>query len=233
MSLKYRALLFQKSVLCLLCFISVFVAAPIAQAQETSSEKPYKAITVDGCPSGINCDGLPEGTFENWERDKAFLENLSISKTEDCNKIYSILWYWSKKGNLDARFYLLASIATPPDSGSLVLPTVSQDNMALKRYVSTIAVNQIGSKAEKVDAEIIRYVDSLIIDVSGLEPSSQFGLCLKKRRSAKCTEIALENGIVPSFDKFSEEIDTLYAAGYYPFCISGHYFERQPHYSLK
>lgn len=55
MNLKFKTLPIQTAFLCLLCFISVFVTAPVAQAQEAESEKPYKATTVDECIREKEC----------------------------------------------------------------------------------------------------------------------------------------------------------------------------------
>lgn len=49
--IKYRI----KLVLHLLCFIQLFLVIPLAQAQETPSEKPYKATTVDECVQEKEC----------------------------------------------------------------------------------------------------------------------------------------------------------------------------------
>lgn len=184
------------------------------------------------CPT---CGKIPDSFLKDWEKDITYLNKDDFNyygknNLANCDLFYNVLWSWSKKGNLSARFMLLATIAFSgfeKGMGHFVMPTTSWDEMTRKRYLSLLTLYQIGSKEDTegfgdADKEENRYFfDTFITKINGLEPDSKFGKCMGKERSQKCVEEAVKDGIIPSFDRFAREIDALYAAGFMPICAAG------------
>lgn len=188
-----------------------------------------KNIKYD-CPT---CGKLPDGFLKNWEKDKAYLDNFDNidlhnkeTKIANCDLLYNILWQWSKKGNLNARSRIFISMAIAPMSGSaFLLPTTSSDRMTYMRQLALLAIYQVGSEEEK-DNFIKETADSFITEFLDNRLGKNLVTCIQKNRSYRCVEEAVKEGAIPSFDRFAKEVDTIYAAGFPPICISGNSGDR-------
>lgn len=212
-------------VLCLsLC---LFLSSHPVHAWDEYKDNKYLNLSMSeyqkiDCPT---CGKIPDGFLKNWKKDKAYLENIDFYKdpVANCDLAYNVLWYWSKKGNLDARSKLFISMAIAPLSNStFLLPTTSIDRMTYMRQAILLALYQIGSEEENSNDKFIKETaDQFIFNIEGLTPDSDFGKCMGKERSQKCVEEAVKEGLIPSFDRFAREIDALYAAGFMPICAAG------------
>ena len=177
------------------------------------------------CPWGVATasDGAkpdrPAKLFTDWEADKKRLDNA------DCDEIFDILWGWSKKGNLEARFRILLAIGfmegpyliLPIDRKALEAQGDLDNNTRseLERQKFLMAAYSVGPGFTDEENS---WINVVISDEPGFEPSSEFGSCMKKGRSQKCLDIVVKSGKIPSWEEFVAEKDALLRKGKKPTC---------------
>jgi len=160
-----------------------------------------------------------------WDEDKKkFIEVINskdLSSNESCLQVWDILWTWSKKGNLEARADL-ASLLFPVGSHapSIVVPGHEGDQVSTIRDATIVAIHGVGVaySDERENANyygLVRLLsDAMRVEIKG----KKFIQCLNQGVLNKCSDYAVESRVVPSFEKFSEEIDALQDQGYRPTC---------------
>lgn len=143
--------------------------------------------------------------------------------------MFSILWKWAKRDNLEARAGLLLQM-TMIHGPSLILPSSSFDSLTHRRYDIIMAIHSIGSD---FDSKNNNYIDDFYTDINGLGRQSTFAKCLDAKRSQECVKFAVENRNIPSFEAFAQEIDAFINAGYTAYCPGAAYYESVPKMDAK
>lgn len=207
-----------KSVLFTAVLISCFSLSPIriTHAEEPAEQKPYKATTAEDCPTGTNCGDLPEGTFENWGKDKVYLDALDLNTHSDLDKAFRVIWKWVKKGNSDARLYLTEGVVLGFHLPQKVYDPVSKkstyDRKEHIRSFNLMALYSINNDLSYEDKE--KLVQYAIPAAKEFGFSEDFYICLKKNFSQSCLEGEIKSKKIPSFNQFTKEIDDFYKAGF-------------------
>jgi hypothetical protein len=148
----------------------------------------------------------------SWESDKASLEALSsqnLSDDERCGATWGILWPWAKKGNLEARERLYFYTLMMPHNDVIQMPG-SHGDFASRLYDGLIlAVHSSGAQYKK--DIYVDLVKGFLSDL-GLE-RTKFYRCFKDEQTEDCARVAVEEGLVPSFEDFSTDIEMFLAQG--------------------
>jgi|GEM_PF-3366602 len=160
-------------------------------------------------------------------------QNISRAKlldSEKCQLNWDLAWPWAKRGNLQARAMIYA-LLTIPKRQRLVMPGLPTDDLSLFRDTIILYVHSLGFQYEDV-------VDEDILSVSGemaafhqgeigrlySVPSARLRACIKAAHSREaaqqCAEVAVDEGIVPSFESYAAEVDALIAQGLRPTCTN-------------
>lgn len=158
----------------------------------------------------------------DMEKDwKAFSRPIEkFEKKKDCQSIWNYLWPKAKAGDKDARFVLLTLIISWPHFMSLTMPGHQSDLVSTTRDGIIMGMHSAGTKfvpnfsTKEQTHPAIDILRELLNQISG----QKFLACLKQKDSNLCIEEAVEINLIPSFEDYAKEIDTLVAAGYQPQC---------------
>lgn len=145
-----------------------------------------------------------------WLHDRA---KAAASGTA-CQERWDILWSWAKKGNLQARNGLLATLS--PWTPFTRTPLAPDDDSQTVWVRVLLAIHQLGYRE---DAAID--LEKTVLDHIGTwkhKGVARFEACYRKNPSPDCTAIAVEEGMVPAFDVFAKQVDARIAAGAKPVC---------------
>lgn len=153
--------------------------------------------------------------LSEWDNDKKRLSEISIDTPKGCHKIFEILWSQSKAGNLEARQHLLLYM-TNMGGPYVFLPGPSFDDLTRRRYYAIIAVHSI--KDDDNDGQR-NYIDGFYKHVRGLGSNTNFGKCMREKRSSGCVDIAVKENKIPPFESFAKEIDLFMQQGMMAMCI--------------
>jgi hypothetical protein len=143
-------------------------------------------------------------------------------EVSNCHQNFLVHWEQVKKGNLKARFDLLAAMSIP-HGPQLLFPSPSYDYLTRLRYVMILAVHSVGPDFRQEENE---FIDNLYQHVPELGPASPFGKCTQAERSQKCVDAAVEDGIIPPLTSFAKEIDLYIDAGYEARCPGSYPHEK-------
>ena len=148
-----------------------------------------------------------------WQRERA----LIVDTRSACQARWDMLWRWAKRGNLEARHLLLES-----ESGALPLFTrtpLSADNandqLWLRVFLAIHQLGYVGSSAASADTA------RQALDHIGTwkhKGTAAFTACYNTSPDTDCTAIAIEQGMVPTFKAYADQIDARIAAGAQPVC---------------
>lgn len=163
--------------------------------------------------------------FSSWEQDKAYLESVDSWDEGHCERVFDVLWHWSKQGNMAARRSLLM-VMTALHGHYLTLPNASLDMLTFQRSVITLAAHSLGDYATDEPEDMADFVSSFYRGVRGLEDGSKFANCVAEGEPASCVQQAVDDRVVASFENFAREVDMFSAAGYSAQCPG---LERSPH----
>lgn len=150
----------------------------------------------------------------------------NLSGDENCVARWDILWDWAKKGEMKARFTLLVSMMPLPDTGAVRMPGNNGDYVSNSKDVITMAVHSweyIGD-SDNESKEFVKNYKAVILNVfmmAGLdriESGKKFIDCIGKSDGRTCSRLAVDEGLVPSFEIYSAQIDAMKSKGISPYC---------------
>lgn len=151
----------------------------------------------------------------SWIVDKERLDTLQPSA--DCSEVWDILWQWSKRGNLEARAKLLFLVAPPIHGNILYMPGSAENYISQLRDMAILSVHSEGFKSGNGSLDKFRsdIADMAYISASfnRMAPGKRFITCTANHRSNDCTNLAVREGLVPSFEKYANQVDLLLKEG--------------------
>lgn len=144
----------------------------------------------------------------SWVEDKAHLEEL-ISENK-CTEYWDVLWPWAKKGNLEARAWLFILMAPPPKITPIFAPGNSGDLITKIRNIVIMAAHSHDYQGDLSLWPGYKNTTNELYKMVGFNKSvkgKQFLECTKDNKAKDCTEIAVKSKLVPSFEKYAEQMD--------------------------
>ena len=155
----------------------------------------------------------------SWENEagnlQKLLSNKALPNNEKCQKTWDLLWPQAKEGNLEAREHLFFFSLAMPHNDTLQMPGSGNNFIARMHDGLILAVHSAG----------VQYKQEIYVDVAegfftdlGLE-KTEFYKCFKQNLSTDCSRLAVEEGLVPSFDEFAANIDFFVEQGRKPQCL--------------
>lgn len=167
-------------------------------------------------------------------------ENLSPLEKEilaagDCAKYWDILWPKAKAGDMEARWYIYFLMVSPPHMDIMFAPSTSQDYVSKMRSAIITAAHAYDYSAEnssdeheKQVIEDYREIAILLFKDAGFSETrrEKFMACVTEGKQ-KCTHLAVEEHLVPSFEDYAKEIDALMAKGIKSTCEYDYYGSRK------
>ena len=174
----------------LLVFVAALSAAMPTGAQDKTPDKTF-------APAGI------------WAED---FEKI-MSGSVPCPQRWDILWHWSKTGNVAARGQLLYELTW----GDTYRPAYAHDPSLRFRDMAILSVYSFDDKEpdmeklQKLGVDHLRFLQ--------WSNDKRFFACLDKHGYKEaCAAMAIEDGLVPSFEDYAKEVDAAIAAGQRPVC---------------
>lgn len=191
-------------------------------------------LSLSGC--FIGC--LPR---ENWYPNKDVItpsfaadEKLSpllkeLQAAGDCAKYWDILWPKAKAGDMEARWNMYFLMVSPPHMDILFAPSASQNYVTKMRNATIMAAHAYDydgespffGKNEKAAIADYKETAAWLFKHAGF-PEKKFMACVTEGKT-KCTHLAVEEKLVPSFEDFAKEIDALMAQGIKSTCEYDNY----------
>jgi|GEM_PF-2114099 len=182
------------------CFLAVALASFTLYATETVPGRPdYDHFTEDWTPAQL----------EQWmksRQENAEINSSSRTHSQKCLARWSLIWELAKIGNLQSRLDLyiglgqqwIEIVGRPNDRLSRI-----RDGMALYFYM----LGSPDSNGEKPYFSVMR-----TFGISGefsktFEENEPLRECLKQELSQRCTKIAIEHKLIPTFEQYAAEID--------------------------
>lgn len=156
----------------------------------------------------------------DWAKEKEKLG--SVTGDGACQEKWNILWDWSKRGNLEARYLLFLMILSPPEMDLLIPPGYTND-IASRNYHLTVLATHLCRYVPSLDEG--NSEGSILNDFyiySHFDESGAGKEFLKSYKAAEknCADIAVQEGLVPSFDDYTKQIDRMLSLGKVPSCVS-------------
>lgn len=154
----------------------------------------------------------------------------------DCAKYWDILWPKAKAGDMEARWNMYFLMVSPPHMDIMFAPSASQDYVTKMRNAYIIAVHAYDYDGENLSDEEKEVIadykkTSLSLFKHAGFSEEKFMACVRKGKS-KCSHLAVEEKLVPSFEDYAKEIDALMAQGIKSTCEYDNYGGRKkPHTS--
>jgi len=144
----------------------------------------------------------------NWDEIESYseqiMEDKSINDADKCARIWSTIWPMAKAGNKEARFGLFAMRGF-----SDMELTPASHNMATGQFeLLVLYIHSLG--ASELSKDAYRKAGQTP-DIFSLYPflnkGPRFKECMTKLQAAECTQIAVDEHLIPSFEDFSAEVD--------------------------
>ncbi|MDP2205037.1 MAG: hypothetical protein Q8K65_01895 [Alphaproteobacteria bacterium] len=164
--------------------------------------------------------------FAEWQKKDA--QDKQQTDIESCQSLWDFTWLWAKRRNLEARGTLY-TLMTMPKRMMLPVPSAANDYASLMRDLMIIQVHSAGVQyIDGADEEIkstysgmTNFYEKQINFWDSLNGGTYLS-CIKEastlESAQRCTQIAVEEKLVPSFEDYAAEIDTLIAQGLRPSC---------------
>lgn len=130
-----------------------------------------------------------------------------------CQERWDVLWAEAKRGSLDARAYLLYELSW----GNMHRPGYSNDTMSKARDYAVLAIHSFDEKNQ--ESKDLQEMGLSFLPSLSLPQAKDFTTCLKKGFSQKCTSLAVEAGLIPSFADYVEEVEGALKLGKLPMCL--------------
>lgn len=148
---------------------------------------------------------------------------LAAQEKQNCQAMWDTLWPKAKKGDIEARFALFMATWSPPKMTVIRRPGFSHDRLAYMRDLGVFTVFSTGIKNEDKSSITDSYYEMFdrVYDQLNFKKigGEDFLKCVKKKRSAECTKIAVDNKLVPSFEDYAKEVDLAVKNGRKPECV--------------
>jgi hypothetical protein len=147
-----------------------------------------------------------------WQRDLKLLTAVpSCNKGHNASWIrpqkseidwfWDTTWRWAKRGNLQARELIMHRMIYDGLRRPGGSKTSEYDR---KRDIVVMAIHSLGSESDGEKA--LNYI-ALPVFLKKSNQYKEFWQCLEMRPSQKCAKIAVKSKIVPSFEKYVEEVE--------------------------
>jgi len=141
-------------------------------------------------------------------------EQMEMYGEKDCEEAFYYLWPMAKEGNKNARLSLFYSFF----SIGLIMPGRSLNNNEHMNDLLIMYINSIDAKKISIDQIKNDPFESAYLNV--FLNQKDYISCLEYKR-ADCEDILIKKKLLPSFESYAEEIDTLLASGLHPTCFGG------------
>ena len=131
---------------------------------------------------------------------------ISQPSSEYCKYAWDALWPIAKSGNVLARAQLRGTIfPNLKESSSYVLNPDSANYIKLFFYARARSgpINNATDKKIPIDGIVLR----------NIAKSERLIACLEQNNDSSCTDIAIESGVIPSFQKYVDEVDAYLKSG--------------------
>ena len=158
-------------------------------------------------PDGVDQMAEWKATIPKYQN----IMHSNMSKDEKCTAIWQMQWNLAKAGNLEARYsiqnYLEQKwhVAGRP-----------HDDLTRYRDVATIFLHSLGSQRlylQMMHTSKNIYVRLMSRYAPAITDNAQLVGCIMKESSQACTKIAVEAGLIPTFEQFAAEFDKYLDAG--------------------
>lgn len=148
---------------------------------------------------------------------KQFHKSLGTNehKQEKTTNLYDIKWseVWNeaKNGEQDAKFKILTSVLPLPHVERLTMSPERNDLASQSYHALVLLVHNCNFREGDALSEIYRDIANDFFMQRNLMTSAKANRFLKsfKQNEPDCAHYAVEDGLVPSFDQYSSEIDSL------------------------
>ncbi len=165
---------------------------------------------------------------DTWETAKKKMESVTFGSMSDeaqCQFVWDTLWRWSKRGNVEARYNLFRFVYPGwPGLPHIMMPGRVGDEISLVRDSAILGVYSLEYRSD-VD------IESFLNETIGVVPAGQWFIqCIKEDSIKSCVRAAHSRAnLIPSFEEYALEIDTLIAGGAKQKCLyfkDGNYKKR-------
>lgn len=156
---------------------------------------------------------------DDWSNDKIKLEELVAQGK--CDEYWPLLWPWAKKGELEARDILFTASAVQLHSPEIYPPGRYGDSISHMRDILILMIHSMPQTSiSEENNEARRYLEtSFIAELKNTPRAKRFLQCWENDGSQKCSVIAVEDRLIPSWDSYASEIDALIDKGFKSICI--------------
>ena len=150
--------------------------------------------------------------WRNAEKRMAEIRASNLSEEEKCQKNWDVIWPLEKAGNLEAIYADFQASAL----GSIAIQGIPEDRLTRIRYGTVFMFYVLGSSRHN---EEMKYSSPEIYWKIASENSpviannTRLKKCMLEEMSQVCTDIAVQEKLIPSFAQYAAEIDMYLANG--------------------
>tara|TARA_R110000851_G_scaffold117189_1_gene243744 strand:+ start:921 stop:1523 length:603 start_codon:yes stop_codon:yes gene_type:complete len=191
--------------------------------------------------SAVSAQSSNEMKFSSIEDKLIQLEEEKLSEKEKCEKKWNILWEKAKAGSREARAHILLLIAPYPHQKSMTLPNHDLDARSNLRNSTIFSVYSLGANLslDKRGAEYslqeaylqkaLTFLTDEAFQMAFPEVDARyfrneaFLKCVVQKNLmhqdiSQCADEFSEEELIPNFDEFAKEIDSIISSGQKPTC---------------
>jgi len=128
-----------------------------------------------------------------------------------CKSYWNAAWQDAKEGSVRARHYINLMLGREIVS----LPGHGADEASIESDRLILLLHALGETelTQKIAADPEEFFEEQFASYPAFERNSAFKACMLAKFSADCTAIAVNAGLIPSFEEFSRMIDQAIANG--------------------
>lgn len=141
---------------------------------------------------------------------------LERAREEDrCSDFWDILWPLAKQGNREARSSLIVLLIPFPHIDQIFAPGNEGDLISTLRDATIFGIHF----AESLDGELLDiYSDTIFrlaqdMGFEHREEGKKYLACMKEKPFKNCANIAVNGGLIPSFESYAKQIDLFMVNG--------------------
>lgn len=154
----------------------------------------------------------------NSSNDPAWIiDKQKLEKIQECSDVWDILWPWAKSGNLEARTMLYTyTVVSSAYNSKFLLPGESGDLVTKMRNILILGVHSEDYKETSNSDDAVRSVVRSMYkqyEFDARDKGKKFLQCLDSKGTKNCSKLAVEAGLVPSFENYAKQIDAFVNAG--------------------
>lgn len=175
-------------------------------------------LFLQGCtPIEKSKNASIEASIEtSIETDPKWIDDIArvTSTNASCQEKWDILWGWSKKGNLQARNGLSSMIWF----GMLDRPGSDGYTASRQRDFVILSVHSFGYTDDYPGTKSLKLATFSTLNKINYAAAERVRRCEEKGFAHKCSSMAVQEGLVPSFEGYVEEIEKYISQGFKPNC---------------